>query len=408
MKNENRTVTVRRATVAVAALACSAAGATAASPARPDSAKVRLTVAPSSALIDQSVRVRLTGLSRPKVTLEATARDRTGNRWRSRLILRASRKGVVDTRGSMRLFWSMQPLRHAAPLEAFIPSAGDTQVQITARVAGRTVAATVLHWRLEDGVTTTQTALAREGFVGTFFRAPASSPKPALLLLGGSEGGRPIFAPALLASHGYPTLSLSYFKDPGLPKTLKDIPLEYFAKALRWLAAQPGVDPARIVVDGVSRGGEAALLIGATYPNLEHGVIACTPSADVNGAFPGPGSAWTLERKPIPEGPIPVERIGGPVLATGGGRDAVWPSAIYVREIAQRARKYGRRDIVGAIYRNAGHAIGLALPNLPEVPKFNFSGTKFSWAGGTIAANQEARAAAWRLTLRFIAALPDA
>ncbi len=402
-------MTVLRATVVIAALACSAGGATAASPARPDSAKVRLIVVPSSALIDQPVRVRLTGLSRPKVTLEATARDRTGNRWRSRLVLRVSRKGVVDTRGSMRLFWSMQPLRHAARLGAFIPSAGDTQVHITARVAGRSVATTVLHWRLEaTGVTATQTALSREGFVGTYFRAPASSPKPALLLLGGSEGGRPIFTPALLASHGYPTLSLAYFKEPGLPKTLKDIPLEYFATALRWLAAQPVVDPARVVVDGVSRGGEAALLIGATYPSLEHGVIACTPSADVNGAFPGPGSAWTLEGKPIPEGPIPVERIGGPVLATGGGRDAVWPSAIYVREITERARKYGRRDIVGAIYRNAGHAIGLAVPNLAEVPKFTFGATKFSWAGGTVAANQEARAAAWRLTLRFMATLPDA
>jgi dienelactone hydrolase len=401
---------IRRAAVVVAVLACSAAGATAATPARLDSVKVRLVVAPSTALIDQAVRVRLTGVHRQRVTLEATARDRTGNRWESRLVFRANRKGVVDTRGSMRLFWSMQPLRHAASLGLFIPSAGDTQVHIHARIGGRNAAATVLHWRLEaTGVTATQTALAREGFVGTYFSAPASSRKAALLLLGGSEGGHlPTFTPALLASHGYPTLSLAYFKEPGLPKTLKDIPLEYFAKALRWLAAQPGVDPTRVVVDGVSRGGEAALLIGATYPNLEHGVIACTPSADVNGAFPGPGSAWTLDGKPIPEGPIPVERIGGPVLATGGGRDAVWPSAIYVREITERARKYGRRDIAGAIYPNAGHAVGLVVPNLAEVPKFNFGGTKFSWEGGTIAANQKARAAAWRLTLRFIAALPDA
>jgi hypothetical protein len=75
---------VRRAAVVVAVLACPAAGATAGSPARLDSVKVRLVVAPSTALIDQAVRVRLTGVHRPKVTLDATARDRMGNRWRSR------------------------------------------------------------------------------------------------------------------------------------------------------------------------------------------------------------------------------------------------------------------------------------------------------------------------------------
>jgi hypothetical protein len=30
---------------------------------------------------------------------------------------------------------------------------------------------------------------------------------------------------------------LAYFGEPGIPATEQDIPLEYFAKALRWLAA---------------------------------------------------------------------------------------------------------------------------------------------------------------------------
>ena len=226
-----------------------------------------------------------------------------------------------------------------------------------------------------------------------------------MLWIGGSEGGLPAFGAALLASHGYPTLALAYFKEPGLPKTLRDIPLEYFARALRWLGAQPAVDASHLVVDGVSRGGEAALLIGATFPELVHGVVACTPSSWVNGSFPSGGAAWTVAGKPVPEEPIAVERIGGPVLATGGGRDAIWPSAAEVQQLVDRARRYGRHDIVGRIFPRAGHGLGHAVPNLPVVPSLTIGGTSFSWAGGTIAANEQAGAAAWRDELRFLAAL---
>ncbi len=327
--------------------------------------------------------------------------------WRSRLGFRPNRAGVIDTRGNMQLFWSMQPLHPCCAASVGPFPLGGAAVHIRALIGGRTVATSVLHWRtLAKDVTATPTTLGREGFVGTYYSTPTSSPAPAILVLGGSDGGLPVLTPRLLASHGYPTLALAYFKEPGLPKTLKDIPMEYFAAALHWLAARPGVDPRRVVVAGVSRGGEAALLIGSTYPNLEDGVLAYTPSSDVNGAFPGPGDAWTLGGKPIPQVPIAVERIGGPVLATGGGRDRIWPSAIYVSEIVQRARKYGRRDIGGRTYRNAGHAVGYAAPNFPEAAWQNLGGTKFSWAGGTIAANERARIAAWRVCLQFIATLP--
>jgi uncharacterized protein len=41
---------------------------------------------------------------------------------------------------------------------------------------------------------------------------------------------------------------VGYFSLPGLPSALANIPLEYFARALRWLAAQPGVAPAKVAV----------------------------------------------------------------------------------------------------------------------------------------------------------------
>ncbi len=307
----------------------------------------------------------------------------------------------------MKLFWSMHPSK-TAESDPLVPPLGPTDVRIRAEAHRRTIASTRFVRRAQaSGVTTERTSLATESFVGTYFRPVPASPVPAVLQIGGAFGGHSPLPAALLASHGYPTLSLGYFKEPGLPKMLKDIPLEYFAKALRWLAAQPGVDPNRIVVLGASRGGEAALLLGIYYPELVNGVIACTSSADVLGASDYPafgGNAWTLGGSPVPQGPIPVERVVGPIMATGGGKDAVWPTAEAVREIVARARRYGRNDVVGHIYAKAGHGVGCAVPYLP-LRSINFGRTSWLPFGGTQASNARARAASWPLLLRFVATL---
>ena len=87
-----------------------------------------------------------------------------------------------------------------------------------------------------------------------------------MLVFSGSAGGlTATMAAALLAAHGYPSLALAYFKAPGLPQTLSSIPLEYFTSALEELRAQPGVDRNHVLVAGESRGGEAALLVGAHF-----------------------------------------------------------------------------------------------------------------------------------------------
>jgi acetyl esterase/lipase len=116
-----------------------------------------------------------------------------------------------------------------------------------------------------------------------------------VVVFGGSEGGNfMIDAAGLLAAHGYPTLSLAYFGEPGLPKELVNVPLEYFARAVRVLRRQPGVDPDHIAVMGDSRGGEAALLVASTFPHLIHGAIGLVPSATVY--IPPRRRNWTRGR----------------------------------------------------------------------------------------------------------------
>ncbi len=366
-----------------------------------------MTVTPAAALIDAPVEIRVTGLA-PKaaVTLQATTKDSTGRLWRGRLTVKADAHGVYDTHRSMRLFWAIRPV-HNWNGWYFAPSFGPTEVDLVAIRSGRAAAHAVLARRVAaEGVVSTDVTLAAQGFVGAYVAPPApAASAPAVLVIGGSEGGYSPFLATLLASHGYPSLALAYFKEPGLPQTLKDIPLEYFAKALRWLASRPGVDPKRVVILGGSRGGEGALLIGSTYPDLVHGVIAAAPIDQVAGAYPGPGDAWTLGGAPVPLGPIAVEKIAGPVLAFAGGQDQVWDSADGVAAIVARARAHGRKDIVGVGYPKAGHGVVL-LPNVPTAGLVETAPGTCLALGGTIDDNLRAHTDSWARILRFLAALP--
>jgi uncharacterized protein len=180
--------------------------------------------------------------------------------------------------------------------------------------------------------------------------------------------------------------------------------LSNFRTALQWLAVQPSVDPGRLVVLGISYGGQAALLSGAYFPDLVRGVVTCTSYAFAGASVPDQtDAAWSIGGEPVPaRNAIPVERIAGPVLAFGGGKDAISNSSETVQGIVARARAHGRADIVGRVYPDAGHGVGCRIPNIPvgdEVPGTNV------YAGGTPATNAAAAVATWPLVLGFLRTL---
>jgi dienelactone hydrolase len=255
----------------------------------------------------------------------------------------------------------------------------------------------------------------RDGLYGELYAPAGGGRRAAALVIGGSEGGlRTAGVAGLLASHGYPALALAYFKEPGLPAELKDIPLEYFAHALQRLRAQPDVDRRRVVVIGVSRGGEGALLIGSTYPRLVHGVVGLVASNVVNRSTDGHSPAWTLHGTPLahveraefgqpapadhPRVFIRAERISGPILTFSGGDDLLWPSSSYMTVLERRLdeRHFARphRDVD---YGTAGHLLGSAIPYLPAASESGY--------GGSPAADAAARAALWPRMLEFMRGL---
>jgi dienelactone hydrolase len=397
----------------------------------------RLEVGPPTTLFDGPLNVRISGLAAgQQVRLDATAKDAQGGAWASNATYVAGSDGTVDVAkaapvaGSYTgahdtgLVWSMAPAN--ADSYYFVAPSDTMVLHVTATVDGRTVGDAVVN-RLSraPGVTEHRLTLQQDDIDGVMF-APAktSAPHAAVLDFGGSEGSLYTGEAEALASRGYPTLVIAYFGDPGLPSTLTDIPLEYFANALRWLARQPSVDPNRIVVDGVSRGGEAALLLGVDYPDLVHAVVALAPSSVVNSASSeATKSAWTLHGAEVPFVPytgsmlvtaaghpdaaIPVERIRGPIFLLCGDDDRLWPSCPSVSEIAaRRVASHMPYADVSLKEPAAGHLVGSPVPNFPTRSGLFKSGNRTLTVGGTQEDDALGRLDAWPRLLAFLGNLP--
>ncbi|ROR46153.1 acyl-CoA thioesterase/bile acid-CoA:amino acid N-acyltransferase family protein [Kitasatospora cineracea] len=415
---------IRRVACAAAALALVGAGAAGCSADQGGPAAIEVDA--PTALVDQPVHVRITGL-RPgqEVTVDSRAADRQGLDWNGRADFRADAHGAValDTAAprsgtyqgadGMGLFWSMEP-RDGDPETAFFfppTSAGHTfDVTLTATAHGRPpVSRTLTRAWSGPGVTSRQLTLAADRVSGELFLpAPGTPRHPAVLLFGGSEGGNgETSTAALLASHGYPALALGYFGLPGLPATLEDIPLEYFATAAGLLAAQPGTDPDHLLALGYSRGSEAALLLADDYPGLVHGAIVYSPSAQVNGGFPDHGStAWTKDGKDVGLGPIPLDQVSGPVLAIAGADDHLWSSPLWARQIAQELdTDHDPHPHRALVLPDAGHGVGtypyLAAGTRPTHPVTG----RPTDLGGTRAGNAAAKAKGWPEVLSLLAGL---
>ena len=386
-------------------------------------------VDPAVTLMDQPVNISLSGLpADAHVTVTAQATDVDGSVWKSSAQFTATSSGTASlaqpsTGGSyqgsdpMAMFELMVPPSTSRAQIFRTPAVKTFPVTFRATVDGVPVAQVTVNRDtfLSKGVITTGYLPAGSGIYGTYFAAPSiGHHRPAVLLFGGSEGGNfEINEGKILAAQGIPTLTLAYFGEPGLPSSLTNIPLEYFQKALKVLAARPEVDRTEIYAWGISRGSEAALLLGVHYPELVHGVIAGAPSALVFGNYPSSGQpAWTLQGTAIPfvpdadffattnlsqypEAVIPVEKIRGPIFTACGGVDTLWPSCVNASAITRRLQANpSPYPHVALSYPDAGHVIG-AMSGYVSV-------TSNGGEGGTVVANGAALADSHTKLLAFL------
>ena len=441
------------------------------------SAAPTIEVAPARVVEGESVLVRLTGLEAEQtVVLHAMAaweRYPAGlEPYRSRATFRADQKGVVDlgrdapqasssytSADSAGIFWSMVADRLASPplpgapspTAAAAPPSVRGEVRLELEIGGNVVARQTVHLATAaEGVAVREVREA--GVTGVFAAGPSEVRRPAVIVLGGSEGG--LFtarglAP-LLASQGYAVLGLGYFRGgetnlTALPPTLELIPVETLAAARAWLAAQPGVDVERLAVIGVSKGAEFALVAATVYPWID-AVAAFAPSHVVWEGIPPDGaprqpraSSWTREGRPLDfvrwsypaeerntaarkasgrarltephleslaihaadtaAARIPVERASASLLLVAGIDDGMWPAAYSVAEIAAAARA-GRSDrIVEVEILSTGHQV----LGTGWAPTTTFNRPRGRLQGGSPELDARAQSAAWARLRQFLA-----
>jgi dienelactone hydrolase len=367
---------------------------------------VRLTTSPHDALLDAPLTIHATGLDPgSRTTLHASWRSIGGATWRSSTPVRADSHGTVTLRGAAAIgvLTRMRPPAAEAFRAPYFRVAVDKPPDpVRLELGGAPTS--VLRRGAAPGVKMTILTVAHDRRAGYFFTAGGPRRHAAVVVLGGSEGGiTGIQEAALLASHGHPALALGYFDEPGLPHRLGNIRLEYFQSALRWLSRRPGVDPHRLAISGVSRGSEAALLSGVAFPRLVRGVIALVPSSDVNDGLEGATNAWLRHGRPVAIGPIPVERIAGPVLTASAGEDTVWNSTAYAQRIQHRlAAHHVPYRPVALQYPRAGHGVGTFVPSLPTTDP------KSVGTGGSATADAAGREDLWPRLLAFLDQLPRA
>ena len=283
--------------------------------------------------------------------------------------------------------------------------------------------------------------------MGTLFLPPARTSRGAVLALGGAGGGLSEGAARTLASEGFAALALAYLGLEGLPRELVEIPLEYFEGAIGWLKRHPGVEADSVAVVGNSKGGELALLLGATYPRDVGAVVGYVPSGVVWQGLPfdrevyhgGPRSPWSLRGKALPFVPlarpdaaemvrlteslfedrpistrafyeralrdeaavaaagVPVERIGAPVMLISGTDDGLWPSTrlseMAIGRLEANEHAFSHEHLR---YEGAGHMI--APPGYEPAASWT---DRFE-LGGSREADEFANADSWPKVLEFL------
>jgi uncharacterized protein len=224
---------------------------------------------------------------------------------------------------------------------------------------------------------------------------PAEQTGWGVVVLAGSSGRVDVARAKLFAGLGAVCIALRYFGGERQPPGICEVPLEVFTRATDRLIEE-GCE--RVAYVGTSKGAEAALLSATDDPRVR--VVAAISPSSVVWANTGPGldgvgwpqrSSWTRGGVPLPfmkydetwrpekrEGlttyrslyarslqigadnlsaaTIPVEKARAEIILVAGGDDALWPSDVFAKSIAERLAAAGRNATL-LHHPHAGHRL---------------------------------------------------
>jgi acetyl esterase/lipase len=409
--------------------------------------ELAISIEPARALYGTPYSMIISGLKPgERATLKSFSIDGRGIFWESQAIFKADREGMIDLSAQapisgdyagpdvMGLLWSMRPTNSQSKARPYVAYDHGQTVRLTMTDSGgRTVSAVLQRYYEMPDEGLVRVPLDANGCKGFLYYPATGGPFPGLILLGGSGGGMSETIARTLASNGFATLALAYFRYPELPGDLVEIPLEYFKGAIEWMKTRPAVRKTKIGLAGHSKGGECALLLASLYDEFS-AVVAWVPSAFVwKGVTPQAKSSWKLSGEALPflstaeaedevqkyirgelssirkwyadglagadpglveKARIPVENIKAPIFLASDRDDRTWPSSEFCETVVKSLEKHRfPYEVLHIRGENAGHHV--YLPDL--VP-----GTDPGVNGGVPRDKVKWSLIVWRETLAFL------
>ncbi|KAK7477467.1 hypothetical protein BaRGS_00031291 [Batillaria attramentaria] len=253
---------------------------------------------PTVTLFDEKVSIKVKSLpSNAKVTL----RMATEQEWRRSPALFfscshhiASQAGEVDLNTNpslggtytgldpMGLFWSLCPdpsgpqnirmvLKNVEQpclytLSVYLGHIGLNDLH-TSQVTHQPVSVTTIT-RLKKAADVRRIPIKEGNVRGTLFLPPGDGPHQGVIDMFGSAGGIMEMRAALLASHGFATLSLPYFHYQDLPRTLEEVQFDYFEEALRWIVSLKCIRSGGVGIVGASTGAVFGMIMAWKFPEV--------------------------------------------------------------------------------------------------------------------------------------------
>jgi hypothetical protein len=356
----------------------------------PDGGSRPRVLAPETQRACAPLVLRVVGLpARAAVQLSTTTVDRRGRRWSAEATYHCG-DTVVDVASDASiagsylgvdpdgLLTSMRPARaRSRGARWFVPSSPNRfPVSVDVRIGGTMVASTTIDRVLvQPGVTSRRFTISSETF-GVAWQPPNGlRRRPPVVVLAPARSPMAAHAPGLLASRGYPTVSVvSRSGWPGMtmsPYGRRELRADDLQRGIASGAARAGIDLHGAVLLGVAGGVELAIRLAATLPDLAAVVThrpahrprrpgtapsftprfgqarlgsAGDPAASVSGARAAGWSWFSTEwRRPVGPGRLPGDARGLASQHTGG---AAWDLLLdLLRELS--------------ISQGPGHADGL-------------------------------------------------
>ncbi|XP_036289064.1 acyl-coenzyme A amino acid N-acyltransferase 2-like [Pipistrellus kuhlii] len=361
----------------------------------------QLTATPTSALSDEPVHIRVTGLPPLQpVTLKASLKDEKGNLYQSKAFYQADEAGELNLQRApsmggdyvglhpMGLFWSLKPERpFGRLLKRDVNSPFLVTLDLYDFVCSQDPAPTlprasqvVQRWFCRQGM---QRVPIREGRVrGTLFLPPGEGPFPGIMDLFGGIGGLIEFRASLLAARGFAVLATAYFAYEDLPTRLEEVDLEYFEETANLLLAHPKVRGPGIGVLSASKGAEIGLAMACFLKQVEAAVLINGPNAVCDFPFkyrglvmsPSPvflermqvhvsGAMRLLHFRGDPREKLnqpsvfPIEKARGQILFVIGEDDQSMNSKAYAEQALEQLKSHGRSNGRMLVYPGAGHIL---------------------------------------------------